>query len=136
MTYPVPVGTQVGTLTISTTVRVRTSEQTACNYRLIDLEPGTYPITMGTGGYWFVTRVPGVCVESHFVNRVFQHTSLADTSSEVGQPMSYGFQWDYPSFLYSDRHDQPHDGTYQLSLDRTVLPLAANAIRTATEAVA
>lgn len=127
MNFPVPVGTQVGVLVIREAVQVKTMEQTACNYRLIDLPAGEYPITMGTGGYWFVARVEGICVQSHFVNRLFAATSRADTSSEVGKPMSYGYQWEYAAFIYSDIYDQPSDNIITIRLDRTALPLAANA---------
>ncbi len=90
----------IGKFILKKATRFQTSEQTACNYRTIEVPAGEYPITMGKHyeGGMVMTDIllPGIIVESHFVNRLFASSSMADTSSEIGKPYEYRldyYQW-------------------------------------------
>lgn len=88
--------TRLGVITNRSEIVRRTSEQTACNYYEITVPAYTTTVLyLDTRGE-LMWRYEGTCTDEHFVNRVFQHSSLAE-KRYVGKPMTdwhhaYGYE--------------------------------------------
>jgi len=77
----------IGQVTVREAFKVRTSEQTACNYYEIEVGPGVYDITktVGHGTEWVMIRYTGIITDEHFVNRLFHASSIAE-KRDIGKP--------------------------------------------------
>lgn len=90
-----PAPRKIGTITLRSAKQYQTTEQTACNYRLIDVPAGATADLMLHNDYgrhtWITWTFQGICIKSHFVNRVFTSSSVAE-DRESGKPMGYTSQ--------------------------------------------
>jgi len=76
--------TVIGTVTVDEFVH-KTSEQTACNYRLITVPAGTYDVVLDPRRRMVTVKFPGIRTDEHFVNRLFSASSVAEKRG-IGQP--------------------------------------------------
>lgn len=88
------------TYTLSETERFTRTGETACNYRVIEVQAGTYPITWTDirgqavdpqRAYYAMIALPGVVVDSSVTNRVLSSSNTV-RGSDIGQPATYHIQ--------------------------------------------
>lgn len=87
---------RIGTYVLAEPTTFTRTYETASWYTLIEVPAGEYEVTAvvrdgkvsSTWGEGPMVRLDGVVTRSHFVNRVFQYSSVED-DRDVGKPMSY-----------------------------------------------
>jgi hypothetical protein len=87
---------KIGTVTISEAYEVTQTWETASNYTLHEVQPGTYDvmITTDSGTTWVLVKVDTIVKRHHYVNRVFSASSSHDETPN--EPGTYTFQmYDY-----------------------------------------
>lgn len=83
---------QIGTVTITEAFEVTQTWETASNYTVHEVQPGTYPVslTTGPGSTWVLVTVDTIVKQNYYVNRVFSASSAHDERPNT--PGSYTFQ--------------------------------------------
>ena len=56
----------------------RVTYETASWYTDVEVPPGEYEVVLTSGYPWILVRYHGIIVDEHFVNRVFQYTSVVE----------------------------------------------------------
>ena len=81
--------TLIGTVTTTESREHRIGYETASWYTLVDVPAGTYDVILseGLGSKWVLVRYAGTITDEHFVNRVFQYSSVAE-KKHIGEPRS------------------------------------------------
>jgi len=79
--------TEIGTVTVAEPFERTNHFETACNYEVVRVPAGTYPVRLcwAAGTKWVMVGYEGERVDYHYVNRLFTATSLAPKQG-IGEP--------------------------------------------------
>lgn len=84
----------VGYVTIHEPFEVQQTWETACNYTMHEVQPGTYAARMSRDGHFVCIGVDTIVLQNYYVNRVFTASSAHDERPMT--PGRYTFQlYDY-----------------------------------------
>ncbi|MGV9840038.1 hypothetical protein ACWDUL_38395 [Nocardia niigatensis] len=81
--------------------------ETACNFSVHLLRPGVYPVELTRGGQ-MLAIVPTTRIRDHYVNQMFQHSSVSDTTPNIADRLYLTF---WASSLDREPQELPDDMT-------------------------
>jgi hypothetical protein len=81
--------THIGYVHTTEPFEYRVSYETASWYTLVDVPAGTYEVILSEDGIkWVLVRYIGTVTKEHFVNRLFQHSSVREPTENIGKQRS------------------------------------------------